>query len=130
MNSPEQKIDVRDEFSKTLTVHKSLHQEVILTTADKVRLCLIDHKDRLAAKREWTLPFGVLITALAAILTAEFQKFILDGPVWKAIFVLVTIGSAIWFIVAAKKAWNSRNAGDVEGIVQELKAHSVDRSEI
>ncbi|MGN8197913.1 hypothetical protein ACS8Y6_04410 [Salinisphaera sp. RV14] len=124
MNTSDGQIDLQEDFSRQLTVHKSLDQEVIVTTADKVHLCLIKHRDKLTAKREWTLPASICITLVASLTAAQFRDFFLDAAVWKALFIISTIITFIWFCFAVKKAWDNRQSGDIDEIVEALKAHS------
>lgn len=124
MNRPPDQINVQEEFSKKLTVHTSLDQEVIVTTADKVRLCLIAHRDRMTARREWLLPLGILTTLITALIAATFRNFILDAEVWEAVFVIAALVSGIWLIYTVIKAIKYWKKADVENIVERLKAHS------
>lgn len=118
-------IDVEREFSRRLTVHKSLDQEVVVTTVDKVRLCLLENQECLKTRREWVTPLSLFLTLLASLFATEFKDFGLAAPVWEAIFVLGAAASAVWFLIGAVSAWRNRTAGGVEQIVEELKAHTV-----
>lgn len=124
MNAQDSQINLQEDFSKKLTIHKSLDQEVLVTTVDKVRLCLMTHKDRLTAKREWTLPASLLVTLVTAILAAEFSNVLLDAAVWQSLFILAAILSFVWLVFSLGKAWRCRKAGDIEEIVENLKAYS------
>lgn len=116
-------IDVEQEFSRRLTVHKSLDQEVVVTTVDKVRLCLLKNQECLRAKREWVTPLSLLLTLLAALFATEFKDFGLAAAVWEAAFVLGAGASFVWLLFAGGKAWRNRPIGGIEQIVSELKAH-------
>ena len=37
-------INISDQFNSSVTVHMNVGQEVVVTTVDKVRLCLIDRR--------------------------------------------------------------------------------------
>ncbi len=116
-------IDVQREFSKRLTVHKSLDQEVVVTTVDKVRLCLLGNQDCLRAQRQWLTPLSLLITLLAALLATDFKDFGLTAAVWEALFILAALASFVWLVIAGFRAWKNRAAGGIEQIIAELKAH-------
>lgn len=116
-------LDVGQEFSRRLTIHKSLEQEVVVTTVDKVRLCLMANQDCLRARREWVTPLSLLLTVLAALFATDFKEFVLAAAVWEAIFVLGAAASFVWLVIAGANAWRNRSLGGVERIVSELKQH-------
>ena len=49
--STQPQIEFGKEFSEKLTVYKNLGQEVMVTTVDKVRLCLMTNRDSLYRKK-------------------------------------------------------------------------------
>ena len=128
MNSSPVRIDVEQEMSKTLVIHKSLGQEVIVTTVDKVRLCLMVNRDCLIAKREWVLPLGILVTLLTAFFAADFRDFGVKAPVWEAIFILASLVCALWLAKSLFTAWQNRGAGGINKIVEELKVSTSDHT--
>lgn len=125
MNQPQAKIDIEQELSDQLTIHKSLGQEVMVTTVDKVRLCLIQHLDCLRAKHEWLMPLSLLLTFLATLLSAEFTNFVLKAPVWEAIFIIGFLVSVVWLGLAGLRAWKIRKLGGIDAIISQLKQASV-----
>ena len=60
-------IDLNDEFSKNMTVHKNVEQEIIITTSDKIELVLIKTKEILTSKRDWWTPFGLAISFITTL---------------------------------------------------------------
>lgn len=122
MNAPDGQINVQDEFSEKLTVHKNLGQDVIVTTVDKVRLCLLKNRDSISKKNEWLTPFSLFLSFATTLVAAEFRKFIFEAAVWQALFIFAAGACLIWILLASKAAWQNRKAGDVEGIVRELMA--------
>lgn len=126
MNAAPGQINVEHEFSEKLTVHKNLNQDVIVTTVDKVRLCLLKNQDRLSKKHEWVTPFSLLLSFGTTLVAADFKTFIVEALVWKALFVFATIACLIWLLRTAKVAWENRKAGDVDAIVSELMMQQPD----
>ena len=57
-------------------VDNSVGQEIIVTTADKARLCLIEAMDRMERRRAWIAPAGILATLLVVFPTTTFQDFL------------------------------------------------------
>ncbi len=48
-------------------VYRNLSQEVIITTEDKVKLCLIEHLKKMENKKEWLIPLGILIPLIITL---------------------------------------------------------------
>ena len=128
MTSPPGQIDVQTEFTERLTVHKNLGQDVIVVTMDKIRLCLIKHRDSLANKHEWLTPFGLFVSLGTTLVAADFKEFVLSKPVWEAVFIIACLVCGVWFMRAAMKAWRHRDAGDIESILRELAAQQSESS--
>jgi hypothetical protein len=104
---------LNNEFGKHFTqksnVHMSLSSDLLVVSEDKLHLCLRDHLQQIDARRAWQFPIGIFITSLLALVTTDFKGGLgLDGPVWKAVFVLLTVVSAVatayfgWFAARAK----------------------------
>lgn len=125
MTTPVGQIDVQNEFSERLTVHKNLGQDVIVVTMDKIRLCLMKHKDAISRRQEWVTPLGLLLSFLTTLIAADFKDFLISKDTWQALFILSSILCSVWLIYAANIAWKNRNAGDIENIVRELSAQNV-----
>jgi hypothetical protein len=103
-------------------VHLNVSQEVIITTEDKIRICLSEHLKQMEKKRGWIAPSGILIAIVVALVTSTFKdKFGLDAATWRAIFILSGIVSIGWLIWSIKEAWKSEKLAD---IVAELKKGS------
>jgi hypothetical protein len=86
-------------------VHSNVAQDFIITTKDKLQICLTDHKDDVEMKREWLTPLGVLLSILLTLLTADFRDaFGISKTLWFAFFFLSALGFGVWFIIAFAKA--------------------------
>ena len=120
----ETNIDIQKEFSERLQVHKNLAHEVVVTTVDKLRICLMENRDVVTAKHEWITPGSLLLTCITTIVAADFKKFVFEANVWQAVFVLLGIASLIWLVVSARKAWAHRNDGSIEQVVSKIKTAS------
>ncbi len=111
------------EFTQTSKVHLNLAQDVIVTTEDRFRLCLQGHVDRLAAKERWLAPVSLFITLLIVLATSTFRQFVLPADTWQAMFIIGTIGSGVWSLVAVVKAF--RTDTKIDTLVSEVKKSSV-----
>jgi hypothetical protein len=99
-------------------VFPNLSQQVIMTTEDRLKLCLNENMKKAEKKNDWITPFSLLIAIITSFVTASFKDFIVSSKTWEAIFILVGIGSVIWLGLTIK---NSFFKIDVEKIIDELK---------
>jgi hypothetical protein len=99
-------------------VHLNVSQEVIITTEDKVQLCLSKHLKRMEKKKGWIAPFGVLLTIIVTLVSSTFKDMGLDAATWKAIFIITGIISFVWLVYSVDAAMKSEK---VEDIISELK---------
>lgn len=118
-------IDFGNELSKNLTIHKNVKQEIIVTTADKIKLVLINTKEILSAQRDWWTPFGLAISFITTLCTADFKEtFGVSKEFWHAIFVILTAASIIWLFKALYKLYENWNQADLEKIIEQIKLKS------
>ena len=122
-------VDFGDELSKNLTIHKNVKQEIIITTADKIKLVLISTREILTAQRDWWTPFGLLISFVTTLCTADFKEaFSLTKEFWHAIFVLLTLGSSIWLLKAFYKLYKNWGQENLDNIIEKIKLKSENAS--
>ncbi len=58
-------------------LHINVDQTVIVTTEDKLELCLNKHLKKAERKTTWFAPGGIFLAVLATLLTTSFNNFIL-----------------------------------------------------
>jgi hypothetical protein len=86
-------------MQNTSKVYSNLGQEIIITTEDKIRLCLIEHLSRMEKKNAWVAPLGILLTIIIVFPTTTFREFLfLSADTWKAIFVMAGLMAIVWLI--------------------------------
>lgn len=56
--SPQTGIDLNQLTNESSQIHHNISQNYIVTTEDKLKLCLMDHQDTLKAKSDWKTPVG------------------------------------------------------------------------
>ena len=126
-NNTPQKQDANLDFNVNLVdkykVYKNTAQEIIITTEDKVRLCLAKYKNRLEKRKGWIAPLGILIAIILALVTATFKDYGLESDVWTAIFIISAVLSFAWLVWSIFSARRSVNEEDV---IAELKQGSTD----
>jgi hypothetical protein len=118
-------IDLTSEMSKRVTIHMNLGQEMVITTVDKLRLCLMENRDCLADKKEWVTPLGVFLVLVTTIVAADFHDFVLKAPVWSALYVLGSAASLVWLVRAGWKAWRNRDLGSIDTLIDRIKPESL-----
>lgn len=96
-------------------------ENVIITTEDKVHLCLVDHLKYMERKKGWYTPLGILLPLIAALITANFKDIGLNSSVWQAIFIISIALSGIWLIISFSQSLHSEK---IEDIIAQLKIHS------
>ena len=95
-------------------------QHFIITTEDKVRICLHNHEKGLTIKAGWVTPVSLAATILLALVTCNFHDFLtIAANTWQAVFVLGLVLAGLWSLNAIWKAWPSR--ASVEDIIVELR---------
>ena len=122
MRPPE--INIEEEFSKRLIIHSGLSQEVVVTTVDKLRLCLLENEECIAARKQWVPPLSALFALVAAqMTTTEFKDFWpLEAAGWKAMFLFSTVGCFFWLLISIFQAIRNWKKGGIDHIVDQLKA--------
>jgi hypothetical protein len=115
-------VEIGDELSKNLTIHKNVKQEIIITTTDKVKLVLISTQEILTSQRDWWTPAGLLISFIATLATAEFKDALgVSKEFWHAIFVLLTIASGVWLLKSLYKLYKNWGQDDLIKIIEQIK---------
>ncbi|MBL4886327.1 MAG: hypothetical protein JKY95_17575 [Planctomycetaceae bacterium] len=108
---------------QTSVLHLNVSQEVIITTEDKVRLCMTEHANQLIARQNWIAPLSLFVTILVVLLTADFSdRLIFPKATWHAVFVLGAILAFVWAVQTIYRAINATTS--IDNIVIELKKSS------
>jgi hypothetical protein len=116
-------IQLDQELLKNSTIHKNVGQEFVITTVDKVKLCLREHKEILTSRMEWLAPLGVFLALLTTLVAADFKDaFSLSKQDWRAIFIVGTIVSFLWLLRCIYRAVKFWNKADEENFIKALKS--------
>ncbi len=119
---PEILIELDRKVWGSSNVVTNISQEYLITTIDKVKLCLFEHQGDLRVQSGWILPTGIFIPVVATLVAAQFNDFLgLSAAVWNAIYLLAAFISGVWLLIALRKAWRSRKRGSVEVLVDRLR---------
>ncbi len=94
-------------------------QNFIVTTEDKVRLCLTTHIDAVSKKKGWITPLTWLSTIIVVFITSDFNDFVLTKDAWQAVFFIGLLISGVWLVKAVIDAF--RVSTSIDLIIQTLK---------
>jgi len=103
-------------------VKSSLGEIIIISTEDKIELCLMKHLGDLENKSGWITPFGLLLTVILTFLTTNFKEWYLSKEAWQAVFLIAGAIFLGWLIIAVIKAWRTKSVKD---ILEEIKKSSI-----
>ncbi|MCQ2116817.1 MAG: hypothetical protein MJY76_01580 [Bacteroidales bacterium] len=92
---------------------------VLEITEDKLRNILSMHFDKIKRSKDWISALALFLSLLVTVITATFKNFIFSPDTWKAIFVILLIGSFIYLIYTASNA--AKNKDSIENIIKDLE---------
>lgn len=106
-------------------ININLKQTCILTTEDKIRLCLNEHLQKMSKKTSWAAPLGIFVTLIASLLTTDtFHPILgLSGENWHSIFIFSSFLVLIWFIKSLY--FSIKNSTTTEKVIEDLKRDGV-----
>lgn len=111
-----------DELLKRSSIHPNIAQEFVVTTADKIKISLIEHRAALKAQNDWVTPLGMLLALIPSLIATDFKQFLgIEPNVWQALFLLGSIGCFGWFIYAIIISIKLRKKSDIEYVIEQLK---------
>jgi hypothetical protein len=105
-------------------VQSNLGQTIIITTEDKIEICLMKYLEDLENKRSWLTPFGLLLSIVLTFLTTDFKEWIIPKETWQAIFIVAEIIFLGWLAISIKRAWQTKSIKDV---LEEIKKSQIKR---
>ncbi len=99
-------------------VFPNLSQKVIITTEDRLKLCLQENLKKAERRNDWLAPFSLFIAIITVFVTAEFKDYLLSSKTWEAIFIIGGIASIVWLGFTLKHAFQKIR---IEKIIEDLK---------
>ena len=120
------KLDINDEFINDSVLNANLGHEIFVTTSDKIKLNLIDYRNKLLVKKSWMTPLGIDVSLLAAICTSDFKDFFgITSSEIRSLFIFSAAACTVWFLYSLGKAlesyWKHRNVDDSEYFINSLR---------
>lgn len=98
------------DLNKNSTITTNVEQEYIVTTSDKIKLILIDWEKSKKLATEWWTYFGMTLSFLVPLFTADFKDFLgLNAEFLKALFVFLSVVfGVITLISVIRRLWNHK----------------------
>lgn len=103
-------------------VDTNVRQQIIITTADKARLCLTQALARMERRSSWIAPAGILVTLAVVFPTTTFNDFLgFSKEYWRALFTFVFVATCVWLLRAL---FSIRRSISIDEIVDQLRTDS------
>ena len=102
--------------------YNNVSQGLIHITEDKLKVILLEHRDKNSQFYSWTTPFGIFVSCLLATITSNFENtWEISASTWEAIFILCTVGTGVWSICAGIKAFKHRKGRTTNDLIEKIK---------
>lgn len=122
-----QKNGLKEAVFNDSEVVTNLGENIIFTTEDKIRICLMNHLGNLEEKRGWLTPLGLFLTIILTFLTTDFKEWFLPKATWQAIFIILGFVFFLWLIIAIVKAIKAKT---IEDILEVIKKSRISKSDL
>lgn len=102
--------------------YNNVSQGLIHITEDKLKVILLEHRDKNSQFYSWTTPFGIFVSCLLATITSNFENtWEISASTWEAIFIMCTVGTGVWSICAGIKAFKYRKGRTTNDLIEKIK---------
>ena len=105
-------------------VSLNVSQSLILTTEDKLKICLNSHVKKIEKSKEWVAPFSLLSALLLSLITADFKQALLSPETWRALFIIAALLSGVWLLFSLRNSFQSRSIDTVIDEIRNNAQHS------
>ena len=113
--------ELLDELKDNVNLVKVLGHDLIIISADKIRLAYSEQIKLMQVKGSWVAPIGLFLTLLLSLLTAEFSdSFGIEKAVWKAFFLLGCLLTFLWAVISVYRSFSSTPIEDVESFIKRI----------
>ena len=109
------------EMAKQTTIHSNLKQDIICTTKDKLHLSLQSFQGAIEAKQKVATYGGIALSLLLTLVTSSTNDmFGLSADVWRAIFCVLFVISAIATIRSSIAVFKTSKDRDIDEICRKI----------
>lgn len=122
------KIDFNKAMTENMVIHQNVRQDVIVTTRDKLKLCLLEHSAHRESVWAFVAPLGILLAIITALVTSDFRDFFFTKETWFYSFLVASGVVGCWLVFSLRSAaslmwarycWWGKDWTEV--IIEELK---------
>ena len=112
----------QEDFKGEVVIHKNLTQDVVLTTEDKLRLALIQHRETLNSRAEW-IGAGVLaFSFLSTLLLTTFKDIgPLSASTWQAVYFILFVLAFLRFVNILVRMYQNRKKATIDYVIRRIK---------
>jgi len=112
----------QEDFQGEVVIHKNLTQDVVLTTEDKLRLALIQHRETLNSRAEWLGAGTLALSFLSTLLLTTFKDIgPLSASTWQAVYLIFFLLAFARFIGILVKMYQNRKKATIDYVIQKIK---------
>ncbi len=103
--------------------YANIKSDVIEITHDKLENVLLKFYEKRLLLTAWFNPFSVILSVALTLTTADFKTtvFSVEGPTWKAIFLIALVLSITWLLSLLIKLFIYRNETSIESLINRIK---------
>lgn len=110
--------------------YNNVSQGLIHITEDKLKVILLEHRDKNNQFYSWTTPFGIFVSCLLATITSTFENtWGIPASTWEAMFIMCTVGTGIWSLGAGINAFRHRKGRATDDLIDKIKNNKTDSSD-
>jgi hypothetical protein len=112
----------KEDFQGEVIIHKNLTQDVVLTTEDKLRLALIQHRETLNSRSEWLGAGMLAFSFLSTLLLTTFKAVgPLSASTWQAVYLIIFILTFARFVNILVKMYLNRKKATIDYVIKKIK---------
>lgn len=112
----------QEDFKGEVVIHKNLTQDVVLTTEDKLRLALIQHRETLNSRAEWLGAGTLTLSFLSTLLLTQFKDIgPLSASTWQAVYLIFFLLALTRFINILVKMYVNRKKATIDYVIKRIK---------
>ena len=113
---------------RPLILHDSVTRDVIMIDENKLNLVIRDFVENRSALKDGFGYFGILLTLITTLITADFKDVGLSASVWQSVFILCTLWAASKLAQCAYKYFTTKTR-TVDDLVEKIKKDSLAHSQ-
>lgn len=102
--------------------YTNVSQGIIHITEDKLKVILLEHKDKNNKFYSWTTPFGIFVSCFLATITSNFSNaWGIPASTWEAIFIICTVATGVWTLFSGISALRNIKGRKINDLIKKIK---------